>query len=72
MVIVQEKDFSEANQIFAKYGSKPVYSVLPYNGLRYVIFESGAAAALLEVDIKIGCRYEGGKIINHDQIQHKS
>lgn len=68
MVIIQEKDYSAANEVFMKYGTRPVYSVLPYNGSRYLIFESGTAAALLEVDMKMGCKYEGGKIINHDQI----
>lgn len=68
MVIIQEKDYSAANEIFMKYNTRPVYSVLPYNGSRYLIFESGTTAALLEVDMKMGCRYEGGKITNHDQI----
>lgn len=68
MVIVKEDDYAAANEIFMKYGTKPVYSVLPYSGSRYFIFESGTTAALIEVDMKMGCKYEGGKIIDHDQI----
>lgn len=68
MVIIRERDYAAANAIFNKYGTRPVYSVLPYNGSRYLIFESGVTAALLEVDMKMGCKYEGGKIIDHDQI----
>lgn len=68
MVIIQEKDQTAANEIFMRYNTKPVYSVLPYNGTRYLIFESGITAALIEVDMKMGCRYEGGRIINHDQV----
>lgn len=68
MVIIQEKDQAAANEIFMRYNTKPVYSVLPYNGTRYLIFESGITAALIEVDMKMGCRYEGGRIINHDQV----
>lgn len=68
MVIIKEKDYSDAQEVFARYGTRPVYSVLPYNGSRYLVFDSGVAAALLEVDMKMGCRYEGGKIIDHDQI----
>lgn len=68
VVIIRERDYSAANEIFSKYNTRPVYSVLPYNGSRYLIFESGTTAALLEVDMKMGCRYEGGKIIEHDQV----
>lgn len=68
MVIIQEKDYAAANEIFSRYGTRPVYSILPYDGSRYLVFESGTTAALLEVDMKMGCRYERGKIINHDQI----
>lgn len=68
MVIINERDLSQANEIFMKYGSRPVYSVLALNGSRYIIFDNGVAAALLEIDIRLGCRYERGKIIEHDQI----
>lgn len=68
MVIIKERDLSDANEVFARYGTRPVYSVLPYNGSRYLVYDGGMTAALLEVDMKMGCKYEGGKIIDHDQI----
>lgn len=69
MVIVNQKDYAAANEIFKKYNTRPVYSILDYEGSKYVIFERGVAAALLEVDIKFGCRYTEGRIIDHDKIQ---
>lgn len=68
MIIVREVDLPAANTIFAKYGVKPVYSVLPYNGKRYIVFENSVTAALLEVDMVMGCQYKEGKIIEHDQV----
>lgn len=63
MVIIKEGDLSKANAIFKLYNTKPVYSILTYNGQRYIVFEKGVAAALLEVDIRMGCDYKEGRII---------
>lgn len=68
MVIVNQKYYAAANEIFKKYNTKPVYSILDHAGNKYVIFEKGVAAALLEVDIKYGCKYIDGRIVEHDQI----
>lgn len=69
MVIVNIKDHPAANAIFKKYNTQPIYSILDYQGDKYVVFEKGVAAALLEVDIRYGCQYKDGRITEHDKIQ---
>lgn len=68
MVIINRRNLSAANEVFAKYNTKPVYSILEYDGKKYLIFEKGIAAAMIEVDMKFGCQYKEGRIIEHDQI----
>lgn len=69
MVIIRDQDFAEANKIFSKYSTKPVYSSLIYEGNKYVVFEKGVAAALIEVDIKFGYDFKEGRIVARDKIQ---
>lgn len=69
MVIIRESDLSRANEIFRKYNTKPIYSILPYDGQRYIIFEKGIAAALIEVDMKMGYDYKEGRIYPRAKIQ---
>lgn len=64
MIIIEEKDLPGANEIFMRHNTKPVYGILNVNGTRYVIFEKGKAAALLEVDMKYGKDYCNGRIID--------
>lgn len=68
MVIIRDQDFAKANEIFTKYSTKPIYSSFMYEGAKYVVFEKGVAAALIEVDIRYGLDLKEGRIIARDKI----
>jgi hypothetical protein len=66
IVIIRESDLSKANLILAKYNCKARYSIMTVNNARYVIFDSGVAAALIEIDMKYGLDYKDGRIVTRD------
>lgn len=66
LVIIKESDLAHANQILDKYNSRAKYSIMNVDNNRYAIFESGTAAALIEIDMKYGLDYKEGRIVKRD------